>query len=180
LPVELLRVVVDFELPPPTLAGANVFAVGLCFMPQEPEARAAVRDAVEAIADDEGRKILGWRALPVDPDGADIGSTALSCMPHMEQLFVVSTHDIGGIELDRCVYPLRKRAERAGGVLSVTVQSHHRVQGYAHYNSTATILFGSARRTLPQRHRDRAQPLLHQHFPVVAAGPPVPLRRAQR
>ncbi len=31
-----------------------------------------------------------------------------------------------------------------------------------------------------ERHRDRAQPVLHQHVPVVAAGPSVPLRRAQR
>jgi glutamate synthase (NADPH) large chain len=114
LPVELLREVVDFELPPPTLAGANAFAAGICFMPQDSKARAAARDTVEAIAGDEGLKVLGWRTLPVDPDGADIGSTALSCMPHMEQLFVTSTHGIGGIELDRCVYPLRKRAERAG------------------------------------------------------------------
>ena len=35
-------------------------------------------------------------------------------MPHMEQLFVVSPHHLGGVDLDRRVYPLRKRAERNG------------------------------------------------------------------
>jgi glutamate synthase (NADPH/NADH) large chain/glutamate synthase (ferredoxin) len=114
LPVELLHEVVDFEVPPPALDGTTAYATGICFMPQDSDARAQARETVETIADDEGLKILGWRPLPVDPDGADLGNTALSCMPHMEQLFVTSTRGIGGIDLDRCVYPLRKRAEREG------------------------------------------------------------------
>ena len=114
LPVELLREVVDFELPPPTAEGANTFAAGICFLPQDPEARADAREHVEAIADEEGLTVLGWRELPTDPEGAEVGATALGCMPHMEQLFVVSPHHLGGIDLDRRVYPLRKRAERNG------------------------------------------------------------------
>ncbi|KUH97666.1 glutamate synthase subunit alpha [Mycolicibacterium acapulense] len=114
LPVELLREVVDFDLPAPALDGSNTFAAGICFMPQEPAARAAARESVEAIADDEGLKVLGWRLLPIDPLGANLGATALGCMPHMEQLFVASTSEVGGVELDRRVYPLRKRAEREG------------------------------------------------------------------
>jgi glutamate synthase (NADPH) large chain len=114
LPVELLRDVVDFELPPPTADGANAFAAGICFLPQDSEARAAAREHVEAIADDEGLTVLGWREVPTDPEGAEVGATALGCMPHMEQLFVASPHHLGGIDLDRRVYPLRKRAERNG------------------------------------------------------------------
>ena len=114
LPVELLREVVDFELPPPTAEGANTFAAGICFLPQDPEARADAREHVEAIADEEGLTVLGWRELPTDPEGAEVGATALGCMPHMEQLFVVSPHHLGGVDLDRRVYPLRKRAERNG------------------------------------------------------------------
>ena len=30
--------------------------------------------------------MLGWREVPIDPDGADIGETALGCMPHMSQI----------------------------------------------------------------------------------------------
>ena len=114
LPVELLRDVVDFELPPTTADGANTFAAGICFLPQDSVARAAAREDVEAIAVDEGLAVLGWREVPVDPDGAEVGATALGCMPHMEQLFVASPHHLGGIDLDRRVYPLRKRAERNG------------------------------------------------------------------
>jgi glutamate synthase (NADPH) large chain len=115
LPVELLSDVVDFDLPPSTPDGTNAYAAGICFLPQDPDARAAAREHVEAIAAEEGLHVLGWRAVPVDPHGAEVGVTAKSCMPHMAQLFVATPDgDIGGIDLDRRVYPLRKRAERTG------------------------------------------------------------------
>ncbi|MGB3485013.1 MAG: glutamate synthase large subunit [Mycobacterium sp.] len=115
LPVDLLRAVVDFELPAPAADGSNTFAAGICFLPQDPVARAAARDRVEAIAADEGIDVLGWRTVPVDPDGAEVGATALGCMPHMVQLFVAAPPDeqgrrLSGLDLDRRVYPLRKRA----------------------------------------------------------------------
>jgi glutamate synthase (NADPH) large chain len=113
LPVELLSEVVDFELPAATEGGCNTFAAGICFMPQDADARAEAREHVEAIAEEEGLHVLGWREVPVDPDGAEVGVTALGCMPYMAQLFV-SAPGQSGIDLDRRVYPLRKRAERNG------------------------------------------------------------------
>jgi glutamate synthase (NADPH) large chain len=83
LPVELLREVVDFELPPSAPDGTHTFAAGICFMPRDPVPRAAAREHVEAIATEEGLEVLGWREVPVDPDGAEVGETALSCMPYM-------------------------------------------------------------------------------------------------
>jgi glutamate synthase (NADPH/NADH) large chain len=114
LPVELLREVAGFELPEPAADGANTFAAGTCFLPQESAARAEARNHVEAIAQEEGLEVLGWREVPVDPDGAEVGETARSCMPHMSQLFVAAPDRAGGIDLDRRVYPLRKRSERNG------------------------------------------------------------------
>src|SRR5437763_15852172 len=43
LPVELLTGVVDFELPPATPDCTNGFAAGICFLPQDADARAAAR-----------------------------------------------------------------------------------------------------------------------------------------
>ncbi|HKH53597.1 MAG TPA: glutamate synthase subunit alpha, partial [Mycobacterium sp.] len=114
LPVELLTEVVGFELPEVAPDGTNTYAAGICFLPQDPVARAAACADVEAIADEEGLQILGWRAVPVESDGAEVGVTALSCMPYMSQLFVTTPQRVGGIDLDRRVYPLRKRAERNG------------------------------------------------------------------
>src|SRR4051794_23712823 len=111
LPLELFREVVDFELPAPTADACNAFAAGICFLPQDSAERTAAREQIEAIAKDEGLEVLGWREMPVDPDGADLGATALGCMPHMAQLFVAAPDRVGGIDLDRRVYPLRKRAE---------------------------------------------------------------------
>ncbi|MCW2690359.1 MAG: glutamate synthase large subunit, partial [Mycobacterium sp.] len=119
LPVELLREAVDFELPPTAADGTNTFATGLCFLPQDPVTRAAARQRIEDIAADEGLIVLGWRKVPVDPDRAEIGTTALNCMPYMGQLFVAAAEHPGsqagsrpgGLDLDRRVYPLRKRAE---------------------------------------------------------------------
>ncbi|HEX3545234.1 MAG TPA: glutamate synthase large subunit, partial [Mycobacterium sp.] len=113
LPVELLTEVVDFELPPPAADGTNTFAAGICFLPQDPAARTTAQEQIEAIAKDEGLGVLGWREVPVDPDGAEVGVTALGCMPYMSQLFVAAPGQ-SGIDLDRHAYPLRKRAERTG------------------------------------------------------------------
>ncbi|PRC58010.1 hypothetical protein C6A85_30660, partial [Mycobacterium sp. ITM-2017-0098] len=78
----------------------------------------SARSTVESIATEEGLQVLGWRDVPVDPDGAGIGMTALGCMPHMAQLFLAAPEHNGsrpaGIDLDRRVYPMRKRAERDG------------------------------------------------------------------
>ncbi len=116
LPVELLTDVVDFELPAPTPNGCNTFAAGICFLPQDPADRRAAVERIEAIASEEGIEVLGWRTVPVDPDGAEVGATALGCMPHMSMLFVAAPARNGarpgGIDLDRLVYPLRKRAEQ--------------------------------------------------------------------
>ena len=111
LPVELFSGVVDFELPAPTADGRNTYAAGICFLPQDEDSRADARARIESIAAEENLEILGWRALPIDPDGAGVGATALSCMPYFAQLFVAAPERCGGIDLDRRVYPLRKRAE---------------------------------------------------------------------
>ncbi|WP_445170241.1 glutamate synthase large subunit [Mycolicibacterium sp. Dal123E01] len=116
LPVELLRAVVELDLPEPTHNGCNTFAAGICFLPQDPAQRQAAVDRIEEIADEEGLEVVGWRTVPVDPDGAEIGATALSCMPYMSMLLVAAPERNGmrpgGIDLDRLVYPLRKRAEQ--------------------------------------------------------------------
>ena len=46
---------------------------------------------VAKLADEEGLTVLGWRDVPVDPDGADLGPTARAVMPHFAQLFVAET-----------------------------------------------------------------------------------------
>jgi glutamate synthase (NADPH/NADH) large chain len=78
--------------------------------------RAAVKAAIEQIAEEEGLRVLGWRDVPVRPD--EIGSLARDAMPAIEQLYVDSERTsesgapLAGIALDRLTFRLRKRVER--------------------------------------------------------------------
>ncbi|WP_070378751.1 glutamate synthase large subunit [Rhodococcus sp. WMMA185] len=116
LPTEFFSDVIEFDLPACSDDRTSTYAAGVCFLPREPKARAVAQQRVCDIAVEEGLEILGWREVPVDPVGADIGAGARACEPYMSQVFVAapSVGGIrpGGLELDRLVYPLRKRAER--------------------------------------------------------------------
>ncbi|WP_369133284.1 glutamate synthase large subunit [Modestobacter sp. I12A-02662] len=122
VPDALLRSSVGFDLPP-----LGEYAVGIAFLPADAAERASVVDRVAQLAAEEGLTVLGWRELPVDPEGADLGPTARAVMPHFAQLFVAET--IGGradrtafggavapngvTRLERRAFVLRKRVERA-------------------------------------------------------------------
>ena len=148
LPVELLREVVDFELPPPTEEGCNTFAAGICYLPQDPVARAGARERIEAIAIEEGLEVLGWRMVPVDPDGAEVGVTALGCMPYMSSF---SSPRPSTTAADPAVSILTARCIRCASVrkwvtvvLPVAVQSDDGIQGHVDDNAATSVLSGSA------------------------------------
>ncbi|HVX07102.1 glutamate synthase large subunit [Humibacter sp.] len=111
IPDAFLRAVVDFELP-----ANGRYAVGNAFLPLQNAQRAAVKAAIEQIAEEEGLRVLGWRDVPVRPD--EIGSLARDAMPAIEQLYVDSERTsesgapLAGIALDRLTFRLRKRVER--------------------------------------------------------------------
>jgi glutamate synthase (NADPH) large chain len=105
VPDDLFREVVDFELPEP-----GRYAVGTAFLPAADTEAVTVSKAIEAIAAEEGLRVLGWRPLPVNPDG--VGPMARSAMPGFRQLFLACTDNVGGLELERRAYCVRKRAER--------------------------------------------------------------------
>jgi glutamate synthase (NADPH/NADH) large chain len=122
IPDEFFRAVVDFDLP-----AAGEYAVGTAYLPLDEVDRAAVRDAVERIASEEGLRVLGWREVPVRPDV--LGTLARAAMPAFEQLFLASDrHDADGtpwhgIELDRQTFRLRKRVERDNEVYFMSLSS---------------------------------------------------------
>ena len=71
---------------------------------------------IEAIAAEEGAKVLGWRTVPTDP--SELGTMAYEAMPHFEQIFVTAERDgqlLEGIALDRVMFFIRKRCERELG-----------------------------------------------------------------
>ncbi|MEN9741728.1 MAG: hypothetical protein RIR66_684, partial [Actinomycetota bacterium] len=104
IPDEFLRAKVDFKLP-----ADGSYAVGIAFLPTNKTERENAKTEIEKIAKREELKVLGWREVPIYT--AEVGPTALSVMPHFEQLFVEGENGETGIALDRKAFVLRKRAE---------------------------------------------------------------------
>lgn len=111
IPDAFFRAVTDFDLPT-----MGRYAVGMAFLPNDEAERDAVRTGVAALAAEEDLEVIGWREVPVEPE--HLGNLARNAMPSFEQLFLKSTRTdesglpAGGLELERQVFRLRKRAER--------------------------------------------------------------------
>ena len=142
---------------------------------------------IEKIAGDEGLQVLGWREVPVD--NSMIGQQAADVEPSFRQLFLAAAEGqppLSGIDLDRRCFMVRKRIEHeleTGGepVYFPSLSARTLVyKGMLISYQVGELLPRPRRRAGRVGPRPRAQPLLHQHVPVVAAGPPVPLRRPQR
>jgi len=109
VPDAFLRTVLDVELP--ELGG---YATGLLFLPTEEEAASKARSSFEALAGEEGFAVVAWRSVPVDSSG--LGATARAAEPRIDQVVVVPrgpNAGCRGIDLDRRLFPLRKRAEHS-------------------------------------------------------------------
>jgi len=111
LPYEFLeRVVRDDlgkELPAP-----GQFAAGNVFMPRDATARAACRSIIEELVTEQGQTLIGWRKVPVDPDGADLGRTARASEPEIEQLIIAAGDGVSGDAFERILYLIRKVATK--------------------------------------------------------------------
>ncbi|MBL7256639.1 glutamate synthase large subunit [Paractinoplanes lichenicola] len=116
VPDEFYRAVAGFELP-----AAGHYVTGLAFVPTDAEERARAKKVFEKYALVEGGDILGWRDVPVQPEG--LGQTAEDARPAIVQVFLAAHRltdtpagpageQLGGIELDRVAFTIRKQAER--------------------------------------------------------------------
>jgi glutamate synthase (NADPH/NADH) large chain len=104
VPDRFYRDVVPFELP-----AAGSYATGIAFLPQNPVEAQRAQDQIDALVVDEGLQVLGWREVPVAPDGL-LGPGARATMPQFRQLFL-SADGLEGLALDRRAYVVRKRIE---------------------------------------------------------------------
>ena len=108
LPHEFLQKVarddLGAELPEP-----GKFAAGVVFLPQIETEREQCKQAIEAIIAEQGQRLVGWRPVPTDAVGADVGPTALLGEPCIEQLFVAAGDDLEGDAFERQLYIIRKR-----------------------------------------------------------------------
>ena len=192
LPDELLRATVDVTLPDPRPsedggAPVHAYAAGVVFLPADDDEYAKAVSLLERITAEEGLEVLGWRDVPIDPEGADVGSVARSAMPRFSQVLVAHPErSLAGIDLDRIAYIVRKRAERESreqgcGLYIASLSSRTMTYKGMLTTDQLALFFPDLRdERLTVRDRRRAQQVLDEHLPELAAGAPLPDDGAQR
>ncbi len=109
IPDGFLRKVVPAELPP-----VGSYAVGLAFLPQGDRERETAKAGIAHIAAQEGLRVLAWREVPVDI--TSLSPVSIAVMPRIEMLLVSSYEGESGIDLDRLMFVLRRRAQNEAKV----------------------------------------------------------------
>ena len=83
------------------------YAVGVVFLPMDPEQRGRCERIIEDIVAEEGQTFLGWRDVPVSPDA--IGTLAAQVMPSIRQFFVQKSDDLKDeFQFEMKLYVIRK------------------------------------------------------------------------
>jgi glutamate synthase (NADPH/NADH) large chain len=109
LPTDFLREVAEADANIHIPEGRN-FGAGNIFLPRNESQRARCKKTVGRLIEEEGLELLGWRRIPTDPDGADIGHTARVSEPIVEQIFVAAGEQMPSDLLERKLYLVRKQA----------------------------------------------------------------------
>ena len=163
IPHRFLSGVLDFALPEP-----GRYTPGIVFLPADLEDAAKAERRIEELADEEQLTVLGWRDVPVEPEG--LGTSALASMPRMRQVVVACPRESGEragaqgdpLGLDRLAFCLRKRAEHeVDGVYFASLSAaDHRLQGDADLPAAAA----SSSPTCPTRRSSSGLALVHSRF----------------
>lgn len=137
LPYELLEKVAKSDLGI-DLPARGHYGTGIVFMPTDETEREKCREIVNEIIEEQGQTLLGWREVPVDPDGADVGPTARLCMPHFEQLFIAAPDGGDSEALERQLFVIRKLASRK---IRVESDLDQKLMFYVSSLSTKVIIY---------------------------------------
>ncbi|WP_432201423.1 glutamate synthase large subunit [Erythrobacter sp. W53] len=105
-----------YDLPAP-----GDYAVGQCFLPQDPKAAQFVIEQLEKFVTKEGQRIVGWRDVPVTVEG--LGKAVIESMPVMRQCIVARGENCADQDAferklivirKQTLNPLKKLAEKHG------------------------------------------------------------------
>src|SRR5712691_1232466 len=90
-------------LPPPGL-----YAVAMCFLPQDERARTIAIEHVEHFIGAEGQSLIGWRDVPTNTTG--LGTRVVEAMPWISQAVVACSPDIADQDaFERKILTIRKQ-----------------------------------------------------------------------
>ncbi|MFK4004490.1 glutamate synthase large subunit [Qipengyuania sp. NPDC077563] len=84
------------------------YALAMCFLPQEDEARRFVESQLERFAEKEGQRVVGWRDVPTTLDG--LGEAVIASMPVIRQCVIARGMNCAGREaFERKLVVIRKQ-----------------------------------------------------------------------
>ncbi len=127
-------------------------AVGVIFLPQEPEKRRLCQKIVEGTLLRWGVWILGWREAPIDPEA--LGDKALRTLPDIQHLLVVRRAGAPDDEFERTLYLARKEIEQQ--ILGEGIRDFY-IPSFSHRTIVYKGLFVAPQ--LPRFYRDLTDPL---------------------
>ncbi|HEX4506147.1 MAG TPA: glutamate synthase large subunit, partial [Alphaproteobacteria bacterium] len=91
-----------------TLPAAGDYAVGMMFLPQDADARAACQETLEHFAREEGQTVLGWRDVPVSHSA--LGESIKPNAPVIRQIFIGKGENVGDTDaFERKLFVIRKQ-----------------------------------------------------------------------
>ena len=111
LPVEFMAKVADRDLQV-DLPQRGKYGVGNVFLPTDPDERRQCKEIVEKLTREQGQRLLGWRRVPTDAEGADLGSAARLTEPVIEQVFIRGASALDQEALERQLYLIRQQASQ--------------------------------------------------------------------
>jgi glutamate synthase domain-containing protein 2/glutamate synthase domain-containing protein 1/glutamate synthase domain-containing protein 3 len=105
----LRAAVAGIELPAP-----GRYGVGVCYLPSDPERRAALEQLIEETVAEEGQRAITWRDVPTDE--RHVGETARLAAPVIRQVLIEAAEDVADQDsFERKLYVIRRVIERRAG-----------------------------------------------------------------
>lgn len=155
------------NLPP-----AGEYAVAMCFLPQDEEARSAAVQQFEHFLSVEKQPLIGWRDVPVDLNG--LGEAVLASMPVIRQCFIGRGPGIADQDAhERKLLAVRKQIQNPLAELAAKRNLPGLSQLYIPSLSTRTVVYkgllladqvGSFYEDLKNPLATSALALVHQRF----------------
>ncbi|RPF71548.1 glutamate synthase large subunit [Aurantiacibacter spongiae] len=155
-----------------TLPQPGDYAVAMCFMPQDAEARSFITEQFEKFIDKEGQRLIGWRDVPTDPEG--LGEAVLASMPVVRQCFIARGENCEDQDaFERKLIVIRKQTQNPLKELAARHHMPELEKLYMPSFSSRTVVYkglllatqvGSFYRDLRDPDCESALGLVHQRF----------------
>jgi glutamate synthase (NADPH/NADH) large chain len=155
-----------------SLPPAGEYAVAMCFLPRDADARAAAVEQFEHFLRVEKQPLIGWRDVPVDTDG--LGEAVLASMPVIRQAFIGRGPNVKDQDAhERKLLAVRKQTQNPLRDLAEKRDLPGLAELYMPSLSTRTVVYkglllahqvGTFYKDLQDERAESALALVHQRF----------------